>query len=853
MLLPLTIAFLIGLALGSYLPYLPLTILALLVVSAVILSLRERRAVLARRGGVLLYGALLGGILLWTLAAVWTQHVRPLAQAGQGPVRVVATVVEPGRQAPHRSVMVVAVEEVGAGRHARPAEGRARLTWREPDRVFLTGDRIGFTARLRAPFGTVNPGGFDYAAYLKRQDIQAVAAVYGPGRISLISSGRSRIRWAGWHVIDGWRDRIRRAATATLDGSALGIYLGLIIGERGLVTSELRAWFMATGTVHILSISGSHLGLIALLSFFLIRQTCRSLPARWLLCLSRRITPSRAAALLTIPPVTFYALLAGAEVATIRSLVMILVSLLAVWLGHTKHVLHALAVAALLILIQDPRALLDISFQLSFVSVLAIGLVLRWRDDPGQDEARMRESFRGKAIRKALRWLRDYAWMTGGVTLATLPLVAYYFNQIPWLGLVANLLVVPFAGFIVVPLGLGSALTLLVLGGDTLPFGPLNHACLDLMADVVHGLARIPGSEWHVASPAIPAIGIFYLLLIVACRTGAGSRWRYGAAFGIVLLVAWWGWSPRPLPGGETLRVTFLDVGQGDATVIELPDGRTILIDAGAAYEVLDMGRAVVGPYLWDRGIRRLDLVIGTHPQLDHVGGLPWILQTFGVEEYWSSGIPRREVFYQRLERSIRAQGLVERRATEGQILLSSERCRLTALNPPAQNPPEPGIVRNLSGGSLLNNLSVVTRLDCGPHSFLFAADIESEAMARLGGGGPSLRARVLKVPHHGAGSSLNEEWIRGVGAEAAVISVGRHNRYRHPAPTVVRSYADAGTRLWRTDRDGAVSIIGTLSSPVMTIRTTRDSIPQPVPIGTSTWRSEVGNASRIWTQWMGP
>ena len=849
MLLPLTSAFLIGLALGAYLPYLPLTILVVLVLAAVGLSLFERQAVLAGHRGVLLYGSLLAGILLWTIAASGGQHARLLAAAGQDPIRIVATIVEPVRQTPNRSVMILAIEEIGEGSLAGPAEGRARLTWRKPDRVFNKGDRIRFIARLRAPSGTVNPGGFDYAAYLKRQNIQAVASVSGPDRIVLVRSGRSRIRWAAWHVIDDWRGQIRRAATTTLDGSALGIYLGIIIGERGLFTPELRAQFMATGTVHILSISGSHLGLIALLSFFLIRQTCRHLPVGWLLTLSRRITPSRLAVLLTIPPVTFYAMLAGAEVATMRSLVMILVSLLAVWLGHAKHLLHALAVAALLILLHDPRALLDISFQLSFVSVLAIGLVLRWREDSGEEDARGDETFRDTAG----RWLRDYAWMTGGVTLATLPLVAYYFNQIAWLGLVGNLLVVPFAGFILVPLGLGSALTLLCLGGDTLPFGRLNQALLDLMSDVVHWLSRIPGAEWHVASPVVPAIGIFYALLIIAWRAGARSRWRYSAALGAVLLVVLWSWPLRAAPDGETLRVTFLDVGQGDATVIELPGGQTVLIDAGAAYEVLDMGRAVVGPYLWDRGIRRLDLVIGTHPQLDHVGGLPWIFRTFGVQQYWSSGIPRRAVFYQRLRRSMGAQGLVEQRAVKGQVLFSSERCRLTTLNPPAPNPPGTGLDRHQPSGSLLNNLSVVTRLDCGPHSFLFAADIESGTMARLAGDGSALRARVIKVPHHGARSSLNEDWARRVGAEAAVISVGRHNRYRHPAPTVVRSYLDSGTRVWRTDQDGAVSIIGTLSSPAMSIHTARDTIPQPVRVGTSTWGAEFDNLARIWERWLGP
>ncbi len=844
MLIPLTIVFLVGLALGSYLPYLPLTILLLLILAAAATTVVERWTNLPLRSSLALYGAGLAGILAWTMAAMGGPQPHLVSIAGPDRVPIMGTIVEPVRHSGTRSVMVVSVEQVGAEGEARQVNGQVRVTWREADQDFSQGDRVTFRARLRAAVGTLNLGGFDYAAHLKRRGIDAVASVSGPGRIALVSSGGDRFRWAFWHRIDTWRDRIHRAASATLDGPALGIYLGMITGERGYISHELRDHFMATGTVHILSISGSHLGLIAFLSFFLVRQGCLALPAGWLLGLSRWMTASRLAALLTIPPVTFYALLAGAEVATTRALMMIMVFLLAVWLGREKQLLHALAVAALLILAHGPQALMDISFQLSFISVLAIALVLRWKQGLGQELPQADEPL----WRKARRWLIDYAWLTAGVTLATLPLVAYYFNQVAWLGLWANLIVVPFAGFILVPLGLLSAFTLLIFGGNSLPLGQYNQSLYDLLADLVRWLSMIPGAEWHVASPAVPAIVLFYVVLIVACRPSTPRAWRGAALLVTLLCVAWWSWSPRQVPDGETLRVTFLDVGQGDASVVELPDGRTILIDGGAAYERLDMGRAVVGPYLWDRGIRHLDVVIGTHPQLDHVGGLSWVIQKFSVDQYWDNGLPRERAFYRRLERSLRARGLVERQAVEGQVVLSSKACQLTVLNPPRDQTrgrdPE-------SGGSLLNNLSVVTRLDCGPHVFLFTADIEAEAMARLGRSGTPIRASVVKVPHHGARSSLSHAWVRRVAAQVAVVSAGRHNPYRHPAPTVLRSYADAGASLWRTDRDGAISIVAHTSSPALTIRSARQGRPHAVRPGLTGWQAEKKNLSRIWAQWI--
>ncbi len=455
------------------------------------------------------------------------------------------------------------------------------------------------------------------------------------------------------------------------------------------------------------------------------------------------------------------------------------------------------------------------------------------------------------------RWLREYAAITGGVMLATAPLVAYYFNQVAWLGLVANLLVVPVVGFILVPLGLGSALWLVLTGAEGLPAGALIQRLYDGLADAVAWLAAAPGAQWHVASPTIPAIAGFYVLLGLAVRRTAGRRARAIAALGVALLLGWWFWSPRTGLDGETVRVTFLDVGQGDATVIELPDGQTVLIDGGAHYDTVDMGRAVVGPYLWDRGIRRLDHVIATHPQLDHVGGLAWVLDAFPVGAYWSNGVERDEAFYLRLKAALARRGLTERIVHAGDRILSTGSCRLDVLNPPADHgtagqAPERQDLAGTKTGTLLNNLSVVTRLDCGPQAVLFTADLEREGLARLRQARSPHRAAVVKVPHHGARSSLDLEWVRSIGAEIAVISVGRHNPYGHPALEVLGAYERAGIRLYRTDRDGAVTVVATLSAAPFSVRRERERRPRPVPLDGWTWPAERENLERLWAQWMG-
>ena len=607
---------------------------------------------------------------------------------------------------------------------------------------------------------------------------------------------------------------------------------------------------MTTGTVHIISISGSHLGLVAFLTFFLAKGFVLRLPAAWLEQVSLRITATRLAALMTIPFVTFYTLISGAQTPTVRSWIMIVFYLVSVWLGRARNIFGALAIAALLVLLHDPQAMFDISFQLSFVSVLAIALVCHGHIEKGQKN----EDFTGtknKYVRVTWNWIKQASRITFAVTLATLPLVAYYFNQIAWLGLLANLVVVPFVGFIVVPLGLIAAIVVLISGVEWLPLAHLNQMTLDVLSQVVTILATIPGAEWHVASPSLFSIGLFFIFLAIVGWGIWSVHARWTCAIGVVLILSWWAWSPRILT--QDLRVTFLDIGQGDATVIELPDGQTVLIDAGPVYTRLDMGRAVVGPYLWDRGIRQLDHIIATHPQWDHISGLAWLVKSFEVRHYWSNGATRNRLFYDRVQQALQEVKLTEEIAWEGKEITSAGPCKLKVLNPQQTRERSNSEAHaSFPSGTTLNNYSIITRLDCGLHSFLFTADAEQEALRRLNQLPEVRSARVVKVPHHGAKTSLNPEWINQLKAEAAVISVGQRNRYGHPVPAVVRAYEQKGIPLYRTDQDGAVWITASLNSPDLTIETAKQQALVPVQMSFQIWEEEWRNWKRLLSQWSG-
>jgi competence protein ComEC len=845
MLPSLALAFIAGLLLGSQIPYFPLsTSFGLLVVALVCVAL-ERFALLPVRRVTWCYGLLLTGVVYWTIMVGPAVRDHGTTQVDEVVLDLSGRIVAPVQQSTDRLLMVVKLDEVSPESWSSK---HVRLTWRAPERQVFHGDRISFRARLRPPTGSLNPGGFDYVAYLERQGIDAVATVTGPDAIRLLQSGRADEWWAIWNEIDRWRAHIRTAALQTLSQPALGLYLGIVIGDRGYLDGSIRDDFMVTGTIHLLSISGSHLGLVAIVVFVAIRRGLLLLPAAWLLRLSRCMTASRVAALGTIVPVVGYACLAGAELATLRSLIMVLVALVALWLGQEGRIFHALAAAALVLLLHDPQAVYDISFQLSFVSVLAIAVWMVWLRESRTDDD---DGTTGLVAYKVWRWFRDAVTMSGIVTIATLPLVAYYFNQIPWLGVFTNLMAVPITGAGLVPLGLGAGVWQLMTDGTHLPMAGVMQWLFDGFVSAIRVSATIPGAEWHVAAPALATMAMFYACFGMTVWIRDGRFIRVVAIGGVAVILLWWVWSPRLWLDGDRFRVTFLDVGQGDSAVIELPDGQVIVIDGGATYERFDMGRGVVAPYLWNRGIRTVDHLIGTHPQLDHLGGLTWLIRHVPVTRYWGSGERRDEFFYQRFLDAVHEKGLVEQIPHEGQEIVSGGPCRLLVLNPATVQSIGANGATTRKSGSVLNNRSVVTRLDCGIHSFLFAADVERDALSRMRQQPLQRSVEVVKVPHHGAASSLDEEWLASSQPAYAVVSAGRHNPYGHPNPSVLQAYSRQGSKIMRTDEDGGVWISARWSTPTLSVRTTRDGMLQPTPLPSCLWSCERANWGRIWRRFV--
>jgi competence protein ComEC len=833
-----TVCYLSGIVLGEAWTYYPLSTLGLMVIgtgTAGLFSLRPRTVWFF--GMIVLL--ILFGMIRTQIATRPHRHDDLARFATRTPVRLIGVVDRPLRHGPESTLISVNALSVESEGREFTARGRARIAVRDfvPDLEY--GDRLSAIVRLRPVSGLRNPGSYDYAAVLRRGGIRALATIHRREAYGRSTDGR----FSPLRTIYAWRERIRRMLDGSLSSVSSEILQAMLIGETRSLSSGVREAFMNSGTSHLLSISGSHLAMVAFVVFQASGCILRRIPAHWLLRASRRLTVTRLCIPITLVPVVFYTLLAGGQIATVRSLVMILVYMAAVWFQRADDPLNALAIAAFLVALWDPQAVFSISFQLSYTAVLSMALI----GEKGRlflkdvDSPLVHSESERSGVARMLKKLRAYMGMTITAGAATLPLTACYFNQISWVGFLANLIVVPLVGMLVVPLGLACSVGAILFGSTGLPLAGLNDLLARALFSIVEWFARFPASELHVPSPPIPVLIAVYLAAYLLLIRGGKRIVRWAAAGLCVLVVTVWigrMWASHP---DGRLHVTFLDVGQGDAAWIELPDGKTMLIDGGGAYGHFNLGRLAVAPYLWNTGHWRIDYLVASHPQLDHMGGLGYLASKFQIGELWTNGMKSDADFYKQFREIISARGIPEKRITSDDLPLDLDDARIRPLHPEA------------SGSFVsVNDQSLVLRIEYRREAILFTGDIERPAERELLEWGDRLRSTVLKVPHHGSRTSIDADFLSRVDPAIAVISVGENNPYGHPSAETVAAYEAKKARIYRTDRDGAV--IFATDGIQRTVRTYADCIAHPVDWGWGMANAEALNLKKIFHRyWFGP
>ncbi len=673
----------------------------------------------------------------------------------------------------------------------RAVTGRIRLNVHATALPFLPGDTVRITRlRLHRVRGFLNPGGFAFRRFMRHQHLYVVGGVSNPTRLTLLHQGR------GWHLsrmLVQWRQSLQLLIQTHLKSPESAVFLAMILGQRNLLPADIADQFQRTGTAHLLVVSGLHVGFLTAVFFLGLRMLLRWarswLPRTW----RPSWRPTPVAALLCIPPMLLYCSLVGWKISTTRAALMVSSYMLAVIVSRPRAVLHALALAAALILLFDPRAVSSLGFQLSFAAVAALALVST------------RHWSQPQLCTTSQRWRRR---LTAGLLgssaayFATLPILLGAFHTIPTYGIAANIMLMPLASILIPAgvIGTGLAVFSPLLAPAIFPPLALLVSCI---TGVVHYIATLPGAQFHTAALPIPSLVGYYALLVLALYpTGMRRRLPYaGVCAG--LLVAGIGWHYLGARAHE-LRITFLAVGTGDAIVIQAPGNHNILIDGGGTYDGrFDIGMRVVAPFLWQQHIRRFDLLALSHTHPNHARGLISILRHFPTSHLLTNGSPLQADYFQDLATISGRWGTELHTALAGPRQWRWGDLQLSVLSPPATEASQPTSWHPPTE----NDRGLVLLLQYGATRVLFTSDIQHATERWLLGHSTALHADILQIPHHGSRTSTLPAFVERVRPQVGIISAGAGNPYGHPHPEVLQTLEQRHIQIYRTDKHGAVTI----------------------------------------------
>ena len=707
------------------------------------------------------------------------QPVCVQAIAGTGPRRLPAPPFHPMRIVPtgDRTRVELEVVAIRNGTDWQPASGRARLTVQGHLLGVHAGDRLQVFGQLASPEGPLNPGQFEFALHARGdRRLSAIQADY-PDCVTVATAAGplSPARW-----LDGARTAGERLIRDRIQEPHRGVAEAVLLGIRDDVSTEQIEAFVETGTIHVLSISGLHVGVLAATLFLLMRGLA--------------VRRKRAAAAVAAT-VAFYVLLTGAEPPAVRAMIVVLVACAGYAWGRRPLSFNALGAAALAVLAMNPADLFRVGVQLSFLCVAVLCSLGGRSPLPDHSDSRLQRlvaesrPWLVRAARRSIAWVRDLTWAGAFVWLATLPLVMARFHMVPVVGLVLNtLLWLP--ATLIVWSGLGA----LALGG-VLPWlaTPLARCCDWSVAVLQSGIEwarQLPGAYVWVPGPAEWWLVGFYgglVLLAVFVRRRLPRRWRVALAAGWIAA----GMLPSLAPHAPPrLTGTFLAVDHGCAVVLRLPSGATMLYDAGHFASPDSATQAIAG-YLWSEGITRIDAVVLSHADADHFNAVPRLLERFSVGAAYVSPVmfERNAGSVRALRESLRGAAVPVHAIAAGDRLSGGEGCRIEVLHPPRAG---------TLGGD--NPNSIVLAVEYRGRRLLLTGDLEPPGLNEVVAEEP-WRCDVLLAPHHGGQAANAPALAAWASPKWVVISAGR----RLDVSRTMAAYRNAGAQVLHTAHTGAI------------------------------------------------
>jgi competence protein ComEC len=790
------------------------------------------------------------------------------------PVEVVGVLESAPESAPDGIYLSLSVEKIRIKGQEQNASGivqlfapaRVRATRGEYDALELRyGARVSVMTALTRAENFRNPGVSSLTEYLEQRGFDASGTIKSPLLVERLEDERVFLPLA-W--LYGWRQQLLVSIEERFSDETAGVLDAALLGNRYYLSRETAERFREGGTFHVLVISGLHISFLGFMALFIMRRVTRR--RAWQFAV-------------TVALLWAYALAVGAASSVVRAALMFTVVALAPVLHRRASSLNALGGACLALLIRRPFELFDPSFQLTFLSVLAIvalawpllkrlqevgawrpthetpappvcarwwrtlGEMLYWSEREWRKEMK-RSAWQCKLFKtrmagwlerlhaqNLLRYVVSVVIVSATVQLVLLPFLILYFHRLSLSSILLNIIV----GVLMALLSLCALFALLVAQISNAMAAPLFALAEGLSRFMVHSVD--PFTSLRLASIRLPEYagraaiiyGLYYLPL--AFLAHALARWNplrssvieerklfvspvmtkaaaLSFVFMLYLVVA------HPLSAGRPdgrLHVDFLDVGQGDAALLTMPDGTTLLIDGGGrpgfnpkdedeeeAIEPFErdkrsIGEAVVSEYLWWRGLSGVDYILATHADADHIDGLNDVARNFVVRGALVAREPNKDAEY------IRFAATLQSARVPVQLIARGDRLRFGAVTLDVLWPPEVDNANAPSG----NNDSIVLRLSCGEKVFLLTGDIEKEAEAALTRAPEELRADVVKVAHHGSKTSSTENFVAAARPSLAIISVGLTSLYGHPDKAVVERWRTSGAEVLKTGERGTVSV----------------------------------------------
>jgi len=659
------------------------------------------------------------------------------------------------------------------------------------------GERIYFPARLKPFRNFNNPGRYDYESAMRNRGLTCVAYV-SDGRYIVPMGSRDLSFPRG--LLNEVQRLIKEFFKKRLSSRDDALYCALILGQRQALSNELREPFNRTGLGHVLAVSGLHVGLVGWVAFFFIK---------WVLSRSYRLALKidirKLAAVLTCFPVIGYTLLTGFQVPGQRAMIMVLAFLWSLILGREREIWSTLALAGLVILALDPHTLFSISFQFSFSAVIGILLLtppIMKKFPPFEALPKGKNRF----LNRILVYFVGLIAVSLAAALFLLPITSFYFHRVSLVTIPANVMVIPILGLCVIPFGLLSVAALPLSLQVAEFFLQLGAWGLDLIMEIVWFWASLSWASFWTITPNLVEIILYYMLIFFAFFF-MRSRWaKVGLVLTLIFILADLAFWFHRTSLNQDLRVTFLDVRNGNAALVEFPGGEKMLIDGGGFRDdTFDVGRMVVAPYLWNSKIRRIDYLVLSHPQSDHMNGLRFIAKAFRPKEFWWNGDKVTTASFAELMDILKSKGIKKQLPIDLAPGRQINGARIQVLHPKPGNK----VLDLYDNATRLNNNSLVLKISFRGKTFLFTGDLERQGEKVLvSNQRDALESDILLSPHHGSPNSNSQRFLESVRPKICVISSGKGNlpSSSHRKQTMKR-LEELGCEVFNTGQSGAVQV----------------------------------------------